>query len=94
MPRATVLYEQWITNDRRVHALLAETRQFAAKAQATSRTGVLAAEVLLGVGDGLQGDFRLRVAGEVELTDPRHPLVGRRVPAVAVIRRTVTCGPW
>ena len=42
------------------------------------------AEVILGVGDRLRGFDRL--PADAEITNPRHPLAGQRVPVVAAYR--------
>ena len=54
--------------------------------------GVVAADlVLVQAGLGLRGSHTLRgfdrLPAEVELTNPRHPLAGRRVPVMSVYRR-------
>ena len=43
------------------------------------------AEAVLEVGDTLQ-DYSHRLPAEVEITNPRHPLAGRRVPVVSGYR--------
>src|SRR6185437_15985024 len=47
--------------------------------------GLVEGEVVLRVGDRLRGFDRL--PAEVELTNPRHPLAGQRVPVVSAYRR-------
>ena len=45
---------------------------------------VVQAGLVLGVGDRLRGFDRL--PAEAEITNPRHPLAGQRVPVVAAYR--------